>query len=254
VRAGTANSDTHTLLENIVGTPRTIVWTDAVRGPAFDMDVFDASVKKGTSMGTNGPIISVSTVDATSTLRIPSVEPFTPDEAGSVRIEVRAAPWVPVPEVRITVNGEVKKVITDLAVPGNPLATGGEAITELDRLSTTVPMSELLAGVDGDAWIVVEAGIPEIASADLDCDGWPDTGDNNGDGTIDWHDVATATAAPEGCFDVNTAGPLGVPTIPEDPDDPLYLFSTVVPNGFPLSFTNPLLLDRDGNGRFDGVK
>src|SRR5690606_12847826 len=106
-----------------------------------------------------------------------------PDEDGALTIRVEAAPWVPVEEVRIWVNGALARTITDLAHPDDPLGQGG-----LLRLETSLPLAELLPAT-GDAWIVVEAGAPILPHADLDCDGIPDTGDNDGDGRIDWRDV-----------------------------------------------------------------
>jgi hypothetical protein len=69
----------------------------------------------------------------------------------------------------------------------------------------------------------------------------PDTGDNNGDGVVDASDVEAG----------ETVGPLkNAPAPPRG--DPRYHFYQVVPGGAPLAFTNPFLLDRDGNGRFEG--
>src|SRR5690606_31560099 len=126
VRAGTANSDTHTLTENVTGFPRNVVWTDTTR-ETFDVDVFDADVREGRILGTNGPVIEVS-ADGQDGPQTPSVRPFRPDEGGDLRIRVRAAPWVPVDEVRIVVNGEVVRTIGDLPAT-DPFGTDG-----LDRL------------------------------------------------------------------------------------------------------------------------
>ena len=38
---------------------------------------------------------------------------------------------------------------------------------------------------------------------------------------------------------------------PTSEADPLYHFSQVVTAGYPMAFTNPFLLDRNNNGRFD---
>ena len=96
----------------------------------------------------------------------------------------------------------------------------------------------------------MEAGWPLSRNEDLDCDGVPDTGDNNRDGSVDWHDIeafAELEEAPEGpCFE--ESGPLTKPEDPTDRDSALYLFQSVVPEGYPLSFTNPLIVDRDGDG------
>ena len=63
------------------------------------------------------------------------------------------------------------------------------AAIEVLRLDRAIPLSDLLPAGTRDAWIVVEAGDPLPATADLDCDGVPDTTDNNGDGDLDWRDV-----------------------------------------------------------------
>jgi hypothetical protein len=246
VRAGTANSDSHTLTDNVLGTPRTVVWTDQRVGPGFDPAAFNADVRAGHMIGTNGPVIELSTVDADGGTRTPSVEPFAPNEGGAVRIVVRAAPWVPVEEVRVVVNGEVvRTLVPDVVAPADPFGTEG-----LERLDVSVPFAELLPA-SGDAWIVVEAGGPLVENADLDCDGVPDTGDNDGDGKIDWRDVEELTEDPGAdCFD--TVGPLTEPAPPER-DTPRFWFDRVTPGGSPTAFTNPLILDRDGGG-FAGVR
>jgi hypothetical protein len=97
----------------------------------------------------------------------------------------------------------------------------------------------------------VEAGHPLVANADLDCDGFPDTGDTNHDGRIDWHDVDGLTKDPKAeCLD--TVGPLGEPA-PARRGEPGAWYAVVAPGGHPAAFTNPLILDRDGDG-YRGVK
>jgi hypothetical protein len=257
VRAGTANSDSHTLTENVLGTPRTIVWTETTRGD-FDLATFNEDLRAGHSFGTNGPVLEVVLTGSGGSIR-PSVNAFVPDEEARLEIAVHAAPWVPIEEVRVIVNGEVAKVYTDdLAAPTDPFGTDG-----LDRLSVNLPLTEILPA-SGDAWIVIEAGAALADNIDLDCDGVPDTGDNNGDGTIDAGDVDTngdgvvttddAATPPladdEGCLD--TSGPLTEPPSPTR-GTPAWLFEQVNPPwGYPMSFTNPFLLDRDGDGVFTG--
>lgn len=239
VRGGTANSDSHSLVENVLGTPRNLVFTDAADGDSFDLDVFDADVRAGHVLGTNGPVLLAS-VGAHQ----PGVDSFTPDAADVLHVQVRAAPWVPVDEVRILVNGEVVQTLTPSPAPIDPFGTEG-----LERLDEEVPLAELIPSV-GDAWIVVEAGRALVEQADLDCNGLPDTGDNNGDGTIDWHDVADLTEDP-GVDCLDTVGPLAEPPDPER-DTPDWFFRAVTPHGYPMSFTNPFLLDLDADGVFTG--
>src|SRR5262249_9124342 len=152
-----------------------------------------------------------------------------------------SAPWVRVEEVRVIVNGHVATVLQPNPGPADPFAASG-----LVRLDTTVPLGPLLPA-SGDAWIVIEAGQKLPPAGDLrggrarGPDGVPDTSDNNGDGVVDMRDVE------EG----KDYGPLNGP--PEPPrNDPRYHFYQVT-GGHPLAFTNPFLIDRDGNGRFDGV-
>lgn len=253
LRAGTANSDSHTLVDNLIGTPRTLVWTDQTVA-SFDVVAFDRDVRAGRMLGTNGPIIEVSTTDASGGARTPSMQPFVPDEQGDLRVIVRAAPWVPVDEVRVIVNGRVARAFeAELADPPDPFGREG-----VIRLDASVSLRELLPD-EGDAWIVVEAGSLLAENGDLNCDGVPDTGDNDGDGTIDWRDVdrngdrvvddadaALLGEAPP-CDARATVGPLARPPVPERGERG-YTFRAVVPGGYPAAFTNPLLLDRGAPG------
>ena len=61
LRAGTANSDSHSLTENVLGTPRTLVWTDQTMAD-FDQATFNRAVRAGAMLGTNGPVLDVELV------------------------------------------------------------------------------------------------------------------------------------------------------------------------------------------------
>ncbi|MES2637879.1 MAG: CehA/McbA family metallohydrolase [Myxococcota bacterium] len=256
VRAGTANSDSHSLTENVVGSPLNLVWSDTTF-ESFDLGTFDASLREGRSIGTNGPVIEARVTD-TGTTRSPSVVPFTPGAAAQLEIVLTAAPWVPIDEVRILVNGEVVRTLTDeLVTPADPFGTD---ITT--RLSVTIPLSELVPA-SGDAWLLIEAGAPLTDNVDLDCDGFPDTGDNNGDGVIDDLDVDTNAdgvvdgldALPEvdsaGCL--SASGPMTEPAAPERGTPAWYFRAVTPPHGYPMSFTNPFFVDGDADGTFTGV-
>ena len=254
VRAGTANSDSHSLVDSVLGTPRNLVWTDQTLA-SFDDVEFNRAVRAGRMIGTNGPVIEVSTTDSSGGARTPSVEPFAPGAGAMLSIRVSAAPWVPVEEIRIVVNGRVARTIAaELSHPSDPLGTDG-----ILRFEGEVALSEILPEGTRDAWIVVEAGAPLPAAGDLNCDGIPDTGDNDGNGTIDWRDVdrngddvidaadLEGVAEPAICDRDQDVGPQPHPR-PPGRDDPGYAFLAVTPKGYPASFTNPLLLDRDGGG------
>lgn len=254
VRAGTANSDSHSLVDSVLGTPRNLVWTDQTVAD-FDEAAFNRAVREGRMIGTNGPIIELATTDAGGRLRTPSLEAFAPAQDAVLSIRVSAAPWVPVEEVRIIVDGEVARIISaELTHPSDPLGKDG-----ILRFEGEVALSEILPAGDRDAWIVVEAGAALPLVGDLNCDGIPDTGDNDGNGVVDWRDVdrnddgiVDATdlegiVEPPACDRKADVGPLPRPPSPAR-GEPGYTFLAVTPEGFPASFTNPLLLDRDGGG------
>jgi len=245
LRAGTANADSHTLTDNVVGTPRTIVLSPDTQAD-FDAARFNAALKDGSAFGTNGPVIVVRAIDAAGAPHQSSLTPLQPDEESSLALQVTAAPWVPVEEVRVLVNGVEARVFgpAELSNPAGPFDVDG-----MVRLDAEVPLSSILPSDGSDAWVVVEAGRTLIEQADLDCDGFPDTGDNNGDGTIDWQDVVELEEEPEDVC-LGASGPLLEPPTPDRGSDD-YLFWAVTPGGYPLSFTNPFIFDRNGDGDFD---
>ncbi len=123
-----------------------------------------------------------------------------------------------------------------------------------------------------------------MPNGDLDCNGIPDTGDNNNDGVIDWRDVdrnnddviderdldvdkngkVEASDQPKPCK--GGIGPIKQPPEVLDRNDPRYHFQAVqqvaaaasatlhMASGYPVSFTNPFILDLDGTPGFQGPK
>ncbi len=81
IKTGTANSDSHGLSDDTVGSPRNIIYTNTVVGPAFDINRLNQSIRDGTSFGSNGPVITA-TVTAGAAEgggnRSFSIYPFTP--------------------------------------------------------------------------------------------------------------------------------------------------------------------------------
>jgi hypothetical protein len=225
VRGGTANSDSHTLGVELLGYPRNLVLG---AGPltTFDAERFDALVREGRMIGTNGPVI-VAEVEGHG----PSLAAFRPSADAGLSLEVRAAPWIPVEEIRIVVNGVVKKTLAGAALqrPVDPFGKAG-----LVRYRGSIPLRELLAGLDPalDAYIVVEAGLPYFPAADLDDDGYVDTTDNDGNGRIDDADHAGRREAE---YYVEPRRPA--------PNDPRFHAAVVAPGHWATAFTNPLLLD-----------
>ncbi len=244
VRGATANSDSHTLGGNVLGFPQNIVFTRERVGD-FDTAAFNAAVRAGRIVGTNGPLLNAWIDDGGTTHSFGVDRALTP--SGVLRVEVAAASWIDVEELRVYVNGALAHA-ESIAMEEDPGRPGVRVA------AVSLPLGDLLP--DGrDSWLTVEVGRPLPPVADLDCDGVPDTGDNDGDGTVDWRDVeayAGLTDPPaserEGCLD--DVGPLR-------PDRELQLprddYDAFVPGGAPLAFTNPFLFDGDGDGAYTGV-
>jgi hypothetical protein len=138
----------------------------------------------------------------------------------------------------------VVKRVTGAALrhPSDAFGAGEEGLLRYDE---GTPLSELSIG-SSDAWLIIEAGSALPLAADLGGpdghpDGIPDTSDNNGDGRVDASDVTS---------EHETFGPLANPPAPPE-GHPQFHFSQVVTGGYPMAFTNPFVLDMNGNGRFD---
>jgi hypothetical protein len=153
-----------------------------------------------------------------------------PGIGAKLAITVTAPPWVPVTEVRVVTSTGTILIAAELAQPSDPFGTAGVL-----RFSGKVLIADLISR---DDFVIVEAGLPYPLLADLDDDGVGDTTDNNRDGVVDASDVEE---------DEDT-GPAEAPLDPEDPADPRYWMTRVVPRSFPAGFANPVLIDVDGDG------
>jgi hypothetical protein len=239
-KIGTANSDSHSLTDNTVGMPFNLVTAATQPGPTFDVNTLNRAVLDGRAIGSNGPVIEATIEDTTGTARTFSTTTFAPKADAKVKVKISSAPWIPVQEVRFVVNGQIVKTVKETSLPSDPFATSGSFV----RYEGEVALSELLAGVTGDAWLSIEAGRPLLASADLGggqggaLDGVPDTTDNNGDGVADAKDVSEGAKI----------GPLGEPPQPKEGETGFDFANITL--GYPLAFTNPFFLDRTGDGQF----
>ena len=74
VRAGTANSDTHSLAVERIGYPRNIVFGGHERD-ALDVGRFDADIRPGHMEGTTGPVIDVTDRRTRATVYQPGPRP-----------------------------------------------------------------------------------------------------------------------------------------------------------------------------------
>jgi hypothetical protein len=212
LRAGTANSDSHSLALERVGYPRNLVFGGHNR-TALDVARFNADVRSGHMVGSNGPVLVakiVEKVDGGTREFHPGLDPIAPKATATLEVQVRAAPWIPVQEIRVFVNGALAKrwSVWDEFKAVDHFGTQFKTVD-----SPSIEIGQLMGGAR-DAWIVVEAGHAQETPADMDGDGLPDLSDsdapNENDGTFDLEAIA--------------------------------------PGVVPLAFTNPFIVDLDGNG------
>jgi hypothetical protein len=97
----------------VAAVPRTYVRVQDDGVERFDEAAFVRALREGRAFGTTGPLVDARLEDAGLG------ETFRGGE-GVLRVEVRAAGWVPVEEIRVFVNGELAHG-TALAAPvGEP--------------------------------------------------------------------------------------------------------------------------------------
>ena len=99
---GTANSDSHTALEQ-VAVPRTMVavTNDAIN--EFNQDEFVANLKAGKAYGTTGPMLNVSMLDTPK--NVPMGGTFK-GLRGTLTVEIARAAWIDVERLEVQINGQ----------------------------------------------------------------------------------------------------------------------------------------------------
>lgn len=133
------SSDAHSQDGGEPGYSRTYVLYGGAKGPGLDVPALMRSIKEGRSFVSNGPIVSArangtATYGDTLTARGGRVV---------LDIDVKAAPWIDVSEIRLVING----------VRQEPIPVGGK--------SGSGAMTQRFAGrreitLDRDAWIALE--------------------------------------------------------------------------------------------------
>jgi len=214
LRGATANSDSHSLALGQVGYPRNLVFTDP-KQPDFDPASFNEEVRRGHMVGTNGPVLEVTIKDGGAVYR-PGLDPIQVSADAELVVTVTAAPWIPITKVRVIVNGVVKLLFEKPAefVGADPLGT--KFLTKTFDNPPVRVLSLLKPDREKppvDAWLIVEAGADLPDPVDVDGDGLPDL--------------------------VETGAP---------PTGGLSDYQAIVPGAWPVAFTNPFLIDVDGNG------
>jgi hypothetical protein len=225
---GAGNSDSHGMTDDHLGWARN--WVQApTQVIGFDANVLDAAIRDGRMIAGNGVVVLVEIGPPAGPRRGLGFTPYAAQPGDVVDITVKAAPWIPLDEVRIVTSAGTQ-VVAPIAAAANPFGT------DVVRYQAQLPVASLIGSRDD--FIIVEAGLAYPLAADLDDDGVVDTSDNNSDGRVDEADVE----------EDEDVGPLQGPGDPIDPSDRRFLFTHIVPGGWPEGFANPIFVDVDGNG------
>ena len=219
IKTATAVSDSHKVVLETAGFPRSFVAAPTDDPQRVTDDMITDPIARRQVIGTSGPFIRFTIDDQ------PIGSLVRPKTWLGSRLEVRvsAPAWVPVSEVRIYANGRLWRrfdASTDpalLPAPSNALSTGG-----VQRFAARLRILPVR-----DTYYTVEAGVPLPDAVDTNGDGVIDTGDSNGDGRIDSRDSGIPQPVVGG------------------------MYADIVPGFAPIGFTNPIFVDRDGNGKFD---
>jgi hypothetical protein len=154
-RTATANSDTHGPGQ-LPGYPRNYVRVaDSASGaPSAAIEV---AVREGRLFGTNGPLITAFRANGGEMGDVVAA----PGGRVEVEIAVAAAPYVPVDEVRLLVNGEVVRRFGGLpAGEAAPVARLGESVTlDLERDAFLTLEAGAPLDVETAAWLARNAGL-----------------------------------------------------------------------------------------------
>ncbi len=187
-KTGTAVADSHRVILENAGFPRSYVASWARRPSQIDEDDLTEAIKSMKVIGSSGPFIRFNVFDfADFRLRGLGETAKTFGSVAFALITVDAAPWIPVEEIRIFKNG----VLVD-TIPIHP----NRVLDVRRRFRRFVP----IWGVTEDSFLTVEAGVS------VDANGTP---------------TSTGLIA-----DVQA----------------------IEPDLEPLGWTNPIFVDRDGDG------
>ena len=144
---GTGNSDSHAMAVEQAGFPTNMVQCPAGRNATVDVECWTEGVREGRLFVTTGPFVSLSLTHAKVTYELGELLTRKgPDGPINANVRVRAAPWVPVPEVRLVVNGLIVRV--------EQIAPSERDLEEVFEKSYTFP----IPAQPRDSYVIAEAG------------------------------------------------------------------------------------------------
>ncbi len=221
-KTATAVSDSHRAVVETPGFPVSFVASPTDDPSAVKDEMVTSAVLSRNLVGTSGPFIRFN-------IQGQPIGSLVKKQAGKVKVDitVSAPAWVPVDEVRLLENGKVVMTFdANSKVKVNPAPSDPTSNQGVERFKVT---GLKVKPSKKDSFFTVEAGIKLPIVADLNGDGVVDTGDTNGDGKVD--------AADRGFV--------------QPPSPPIY--AQIAPGFTSLGFTNPIFIDRNGNGKFDNA-
>jgi hypothetical protein len=149
-KTATGNSDSHSL-GTIVALPRNYIAYEGPRASALDGAALIDALRAGRSYATTGPLLDVRLGE-----RGPGETWQGKD--GKLRIAVRAAPWVPVDEARVFVDGALRERVAIRS--GTPV----EIALHFDADAfVTVEVAGDASGAGGDIYRAVSPGFTPFA-------------------------------------------------------------------------------------------
>jgi hypothetical protein len=147
-KTATANTDSHSLVMTAPGFPRNYLFLNrpvkALSGRLAAETV--RAVKEGRVACTTGPLVRLSAKSGGHRGGLGRLVPVS-DGAVVLSACVKAAPWVPVPEVRIIKNG---KTVKRFSPAGSPASAN--RVTRFQR--------DIMLPVREDSWVILECGYP----------------------------------------------------------------------------------------------
>lgn len=153
---GTGTSDSHRVTLENAGYARTYVGGAGDDPATLDVSVFDANIKAGNMMATTGPFVRFSVLDAGGASATLGGTLVPSSSTVRLRIQVQAASWIPVEEVRVIANGFTVLTFdgtTKPAVKAAPKNAFSQALNRVVRFDAEIPVD-----VAVDTYFIVEAG------------------------------------------------------------------------------------------------
>ncbi|MBY0274695.1 CehA/McbA family metallohydrolase [Candidatus Binatia bacterium] len=153
---GTGTSDSHRVTLESAGYARTYVGGAGDDPATLDPTTFNANVKAANMMATTGPFIRFSVLDTIGASAGLGGTLVPASGTVRLRIEVQAANWIPVDQVRVIANGFTTLTFdatTSPKVGAPPASPFSQALGKITRFDAEIPVNLAV-----DTYFIVEAG------------------------------------------------------------------------------------------------